>query len=120
MDKRILILKGLILANLQSPPTVEEISAELNVSASRLRQLIKEETGMPFGEFVRDLRLERARELLETTFLRVQEIGAAVGIGDQSYFNRVFKEKYGMTPGKYHDEHCVMFKSIEEFNSDAA
>lgn len=111
MDKRILLLKNTIITDLTSTATIEEISAEINMSASRLRQLFKEETGMPFGEFVRQQRLERARELLETTYLRVQEVGAAVGVYDQSYFNRLFKKKYGLTPRKYHEEHCVMYKS---------
>lgn len=114
MDKRILIIKNTISENLKSPATIEEISAEMNVSASRLRQLFKKETGMSFGEYVRGQRLERARELLETTFMRLQEVSAAVGIDDQSYFNRLFKRKYGLTPGKYHDEYCVMFKSIND------
>ncbi len=114
MDKRILIIKNTVAKNLKSPATVEEMSVEINVSASRLRQLFKKETGMSFGEYVRQQRLERARELLETTFMRVQEVSAAIGIHDQSYFNRLFKEKYGLTPGKYHDEHCVMFKPTND------
>ena len=111
MDKRILLLRNLILANLTSLPNIEEISIKLNISTSRLRQITKESTGMSFGEYVRHQRLERARELLETTFLRAQEVSVAVGIGDQSYFNRIFKEKYGLSPKKYHAEHCRMYKS---------
>ena len=116
MDKRILVIERTIRANLKSPPTVEEISAELNISASRLRQIVKAATGTAFGAFVRRQRPERARELLETTFLRTQEVGAAVGIADQSYFNRLFKEKYGLSPSRYHAEHCRMFKSAEDSN----
>lgn len=111
MDKRILKITDRIFANLKSPPTIEDLSEEFNVSASRLRQLFRKETEMPFGEYVRLQRLERARELLETTHLRVKEIGAAVGFGDQSFFNRAFKERFGLTPGEYHDKHCVTFKS---------
>lgn len=118
MDRRILIVKRTICANLKSPPTVEQISAELNLSASRLRQLVKETTGMAFGEYVRHQRLERARELLETTFLHAQEVGVAVGFADQSYFNRLFKEKYGLAPRKYHDENCRMFKAVEDFKDE--
>lgn len=114
MDKRILKLKNTITEDLKSLAEIENMSAEMNMSASHLRQLFKKETGMSFGEFVRQKRLERARELLETTYMRVQEVGATVGIHDQSYFNRLFKKKYGLTPGKYHDEHCVMFKRTND------
>ncbi len=114
MDKRILKLKDTITGNLKSPATIKEMSAEINISASHLRQLFKRETGMPFGEYVREQRLKRARELLETTYMRVQEVGTEVGFYDQSYFNRLFKKKYGLTPGKYHDKHYVMFQSIND------
>lgn len=114
MDKRILLIEKTLLENLKNPPTIEDLSVRYNISASRLRQLFKKETGLPFGEFIRQKRLEKARELLETTFMRVQEVGTAVGIFDQSYFNRAFKEKYGLSPGKYHDKYCVIFESINE------
>lgn len=104
MDKRILLLHEQILAKLQSPPTLEVLAAQINVLPSRLRQIFKAETGMPFVEYVRHLQVERALHLLETTFMRVQEIGAAVGFRDQSYFNRAFREKYGISPKKYRDE----------------
>jgi len=60
------------------------------------------------------LRLEKACELLETKFDRVQEIGAAVGIYDQSYFVRLFKEKYNLTPTEYRDKNHEDFKSINK------
>jgi hypothetical protein len=49
MGKRILIIKRLVLANLKSPLTLEEFSAEPNASVSLPRHLIKEETGVLFG-----------------------------------------------------------------------
>ncbi len=112
MDYRIFVLKKTIIKNLELPLTIEELRAEVNLSASHLRRLFKEETKMSFGEFVREQRLERARELLATTLMRAKEVGAAVGIYDQAYFNRLFKNKYGLTPRKYHEENYVKFKSI--------
>ena len=114
MDKRILLLQERILEKLQSPPALEELATEINVSPSRLRQIFKAETGMPFTEYVRHLQMERARQMLETTFLRVQEISFAVGFRDQCHFNRAFKEKYGMTPKKYRYENHWEFKKLNE------
>lgn len=114
MDKRILLLHEQILAKLQSPPTLEVLAAQINVSPSRLRQIFKMETGMAFGEYVRQLQMERALHLLETTFMRVQEIGAAVGFRDQSYFNRAFKEKYGLTPKEFRNGNHQEFKKLKE------
>lgn len=114
MDKRILLLKEIILSKIQSSPTIEELSTHINISPSRLRQLFKSETGMPFGEYVRHLQLEYARELLETTFMRVQEIRVACGFHNQNYFNRVFKEKYKLTPQKYRQKNHEELKNLQE------
>lgn len=114
MDKRILLLREQILTKLHSPLTAEELAAHINVSPSRLRQIFKTETGMPFGEYVRHLQMEHARELLETTFMRIQEIGVAAGFHDQSYFNRVFKEKYGLSPNKHRNTNHQDFKKLYE------
>lgn len=116
MDQRISMLKETIINNLELSFTIEELSAAINLSVSRLRQIVKEETGLSFGEFVREQRLERARELLETTLMSVKEVGAAVGISEQSYFNRLFKEKYNLTPREYHKQNCVLFKLTGELN----
>lgn len=113
-DKRVFLLKEQILNKIQSPPTVEELAAQINVSPSRLRQIFKTETGMPFGECVHHLQMEHACGLLETTFMRVQEISVAVGFRDQSYFNRVFKHKYGLSPKKYREENHRDFKKLNK------
>ena len=112
MDKRILFLKEQILIAIKSPPTIEKLAAQINVSPSRLRQIFKAEMKMPFGEYVGHLQMERACELLETTFMRIQEVGVAVGFRDQSYFNRAFKEKYGLSPNKHRSMNHRNFNQI--------
>ena len=114
MDKRILFLKEQILIEIKSPPTIEKLAAQINVSPSRLRQIFKAEMKMPFGEYVRHLQMELARELLETTFMRVQEISIKIGFRDQCYFNRAFKERYGLPPKKYRNENHRDFKKFNE------
>ena len=57
--------------------------------------------------------LEKARELLETTLLRVQQIAFQVGINDQSYFDREFKKKYGVTPNQYREQYREKFEAGE-------
>lgn len=113
MNKRIILLIGQLKSNLQSPPTVKELATQFNISESRLRQLFKEETGISFNKYILDIRLERACELLETTFMRVQEISTAIGIYDQCYFNRIFKERYNLTPNKYRDENHKDFLNLK-------
>lgn len=60
---------------------------------------------MPPAKYLRLLRMQEARELLETTFLSVKEIRTRVGFGDESHFMRDFKKACGMTPAQYRQEY---------------
>jgi len=53
--------------------------------------------------FLTQVRLEKAKQLLETEFLTVKEVMNQVGMSDASYFTRTFKAAYGVTPAKYRD-----------------
>ncbi|HEX9919470.1 MAG TPA: helix-turn-helix domain-containing protein, partial [Pyrinomonadaceae bacterium] len=67
--------------------------------------LFKAETGSSPARYLKALRLERARELLETTFLSVKEIRALVGFNDDSHFARDFRATYGLTPQQYRERY---------------
>ncbi len=58
----------------------------VNLSESHLQQLFKHIVGMSPIQYLQDLRLEKARELLEDSFLQIREIGFQVGMSDQSHF----------------------------------
>lgn len=57
--------------------------------------------------YLNELRLEKARELLEDErcFLQIKEIGHQVGLVNDSHFTRDFKKKYGLTPTEYRKQH---------------
>jgi CheY-like chemotaxis protein/AraC-like DNA-binding protein len=82
-------------------PSLSEMAQVVNLSPSRLRYLFKREIGIAPGHYLRAFRLERAKELLETTFLSVKEIISSIGVNDQSHFIREFKKSYGLTPSQY-------------------
>lgn len=90
-----------MLSRLRAQAALEEMAQAVNLSPSRLRYLFKTETGMSPSDYLRHLRLEKARELLDTTFLQIKEIRTKVGIPDQSNFVRDFKRKYGASPTEY-------------------
>jgi AraC-like DNA-binding protein len=75
----------------------------INVSPSRLHQLFKDETGLPPAKYLRRLRMEQAKELLETSYLSVKEVMARVGLTDESHFVRDFKRSYGCSPSKHRE-----------------
>jgi AraC family L-rhamnose operon transcriptional activator RhaR len=107
MDGRIFYLKKRILENLQHDWTIEELAAQISVSAPYLQRLFKSETGMPPMTYLRDLRLDKAREFLEAKdkFYRISEISYQVGIPDDSHFTRDFKKKFGVTPTEYRKQY---------------
>ncbi len=101
MEKRISIITKAISLNFQKRWKTEELAEIVNLSKSRFEKLFKQELKISPMQFIKYLRLEKAKELLKTTHLTVKEIGFAVGINDQSHFVHDFKKKYGLTPTEY-------------------
>jgi transcriptional regulator GlxA family with amidase domain len=101
MDPRIQIIIKLLKDDLPGKLSPAELALTVNLSPSRLFYLFKKETGISLAQYRRNLRMEKAKELLETTFVSVKEILTLVGMTDRSHFERDFKRLHGMTPTKY-------------------
>ncbi len=80
--------------------SVERLGAELGLSRVQLYRKVKALTGHTPVELLRKARLAKGRRLVETTDLSVAEIAYEVGFTSPSYFNKCFKEEYGVNPGK--------------------
>lgn len=78
-----------------------EFAQSVNLSVWRLCHIFKSDVGMPPIRFLRQLRMERAKDLLESSFLSVKEIAFQVGLNDESHFVRDFKATYGYSPALY-------------------
>lgn len=98
MDRRIEQVLNLMKQNLHRRLSLSEIALNVNLSPSYLRQLFRSEIGFTPMHYLTLLRMRKAKELLETTFLTVKEIRFKVGAGDKSRFVQNFKQVYGMTP----------------------
>jgi len=92
-------------ANLHRKISAVEIAQIVRLSPSRLRHLFKNQTGQSLARYRREMQLERAKYLLETTFLNVKEVASTVGIDGVSHFVRDFEKAYGMTPARYAEAH---------------
>ena len=103
---------GFIDANLEEKITVDQLAEFARVSRSHLCFLFKVETGLAPIQYIKRVRIERARDLLEQTHLSIKEIRARVGLVDRSHFTRGFKEAFGVTPSEYRN------KLYESFESD--
>src|SRR6187200_3620781 len=77
---------------------VAELAASVGLSPSRFAYLFRRDTGIPPARYLHTLRMERARLLLERTFLSVKEVMASVGVNDPSHFSRDFRRYHGVPP----------------------
>jgi signal transduction histidine kinase/ligand-binding sensor domain-containing protein/DNA-binding response OmpR family regulator len=81
--------------------SVELFVKEMALSRSNLYLKIKELTGFSSSEFIRNIRLKRAMQLLEQSDLTVKEIMYMTGFNTASYFSKCFKKQFGEIPSKY-------------------
>lgn len=95
-------------AHYEQAVSLKRVSEELHLNASYISQLIKSETGLNYTQYITELRIKKAKELLTTTKLSLAEISEAVGFNDYFYFIKKFKREVGVTPGKYlqHEKGC--------------
>ena len=80
--------------------------AEMNMSRSVLYRKFEALTGQSVNEFVRNIRLKRAAQLLSLNELTVSEVTYEVGFSDPQYFSKCFSRHYGMTPSDYARTHA--------------
>jgi signal transduction histidine kinase/DNA-binding response OmpR family regulator len=82
--------------------TVEQLAPELNYSTRQVYRKLKSLTGYTPAQFIKEVRLQHARQLLEEdSDLRISELAKAVGFNTPSYFSSQFKERFGSSPSKY-------------------
>lgn len=107
MEPRINIAIRLMTADLSRVIALDELAKTLNLSTSRLRHLFKYELGVSPLRYLKTQRLLKAKELLENTFLNVEEIMFKVGIKDRSHFVRDFKKAFKCSPTNYRNTYLV-------------
>ncbi len=81
--------------------SVSDISTFLNMSASYVCTVFKRETGLTINGYLTEYRLERAKKYLDGTLLSVSDISTKIGYKDNSYFGRIFRKQFGLTPIEY-------------------
>ena len=77
------------------------VAAAVNMSPNHFSSIFSQETGQTFIEYLTQVRMEKARQLLRTTSMKTSEIAYEVGYKDAHYFSYVFKKTQNMTPRDY-------------------
>lgn len=90
-----------ISENYMNPITIDELADSVNLSKHYFMRFFKKYMGMTCIEYINDYRLNVATNLLLTTGMQITEVSTSIGITNLSYFNRIFKKKYNMTPKEY-------------------
>ena len=86
--------------------TVDDLVSFAGLSRSVFFKKLKSLTGLAPIEFIREMRIKRAAQLLETQQYNVSQVAYMVGMNDPRYFSRCFKQKYEMTPTEYKEKHA--------------
>lgn len=95
---------ALVEKNMSNPDfSVEELSRELLLGRPTLYKKLFSLTGQTPIEFIRTIRLQRAKQMLETEKWTIAEIAYEVGFNDPKYFTKVFRESFQLTPSAYQE-----------------
>lgn len=115
VDKRVEKILEMMRDDVRGELSLGEFAQSVNLSVWRLCHIFKSDVGMPPIKYLRLLRMERAKGLLESSFLSVKEIAFRVGLNDESHFVRDFKSTYGFSPAIYR----LQFKRNGDGNGNA-
>lgn len=101
MDGRIFDLRNDLLRNLKHDWTIEEMAERTDLSLSHFPTVFKTHLGHSPGAYLKKIRLEAAKQLLENTHDHISQIANEVGMPGESHFARDFKIAYKVTPTEY-------------------
>jgi len=87
--------------------SIEKVAETLSISTATVRQSIYKYTGKMYKDYLISLRIEYAKELLESENISIAETCQRVGYTNLSYFTKLFKEMTGITPSNYKKDRYV-------------
>jgi len=96
--RKIRLAKDIILERFNEPPTLVELSEEINLGLRQLKQGFKETYGKPVFQYLFDYKMDKAAKLLSEGKYNVNEVSIELGYSNSSHFIHAFKKKFGITP----------------------
>lgn len=102
-DERMLEILNYIQAN-YIDVTLDDLAEKFYLSKPYISKYIKEKSGMTFGELVKKIRMKKAKALLKSSNMTVENIALTVGYQNVEHFNRLFKKAYQMTPMQFRNQ----------------
>ena len=102
-DERLLEITNYIYANYKDV-TLDDLSEKFFLSKPYLSKYIKEKSGLTFGDILKQVRMKKARALLKSSSMTVENIALTVGYQNVEHFNRLFKKAYNITPVQFRNQ----------------
>jgi two-component system response regulator YesN len=84
--------------------SLNDVADKVNLTPAYVSYIFKKEVGQTLVKYLTDLRMSKAKILLTDQNLKIAKVGQMVGYDNQSYFNRLFKNYYGITPKQFREE----------------
>ncbi|WP_343248645.1 helix-turn-helix transcriptional regulator [Diplocloster hominis] len=100
-DDSIALAREYIKEHYAEPLTLKTVARTAHISPYYFSKLFKQFTGVNFVNYLTDVRLDKAKEMLQANELSIKDICYAVGYKDPGYFCRIFKKTVGVTPKEY-------------------
>lgn len=106
---RIILRKAIdyINAHYAEPVTLNEVAEHAFVTCFYISRMFKKELGTSFVDYLNDIRIEKAKELLKDVKYKSYEVANLVGIQDPHYFSKLFKKHSGISPSEYRENHAI-------------
>lgn len=102
-DARMIEIMNYVQAN-YIDITLDDLADKFFLSKPYLSKYIKEKSGMTFGDLVKKIRMKKAKALLKSSNMTVENIAMSVGYQNVEHFNRLFKKAYDMTPMQFRNQ----------------
>ncbi len=93
--------RKLLTADLSTHITIEQMAAKLDMGITALKASFKSVYGIPIYQYWKDLRLQKAQQLLRETTMPIADIAASIGYTNPAKFSSAFKKRFGVTPTGY-------------------
>ncbi|HJA12303.1 MAG TPA: response regulator [Candidatus Mediterraneibacter merdipullorum] len=87
--------------NYRTAVSLRELAEQMGIHYAYLSKVFKHDTGVNFGEYLNNIRIEKAKEMIREGRYRIKEISAEVGFNQYNYFFKVFKQVEGCTPTEF-------------------
>ncbi|OUS77969.1 hypothetical protein B1748_04145 [Paenibacillus sp. MY03] len=99
--KEVLQVIAILHERLDDKMTLDMLATSVSLNESYLCRIFKQDTGKSIFQYINELKIDRAVELLKQRDARIKEVALSVGIEDPFYFNRLFKKMVGVSPSEY-------------------